>query len=151
MTGTFEGVGSLQFTPDNKWCYAYSGNIPATSGLIEYLTFKTNSEYIVGILQFNGTADDAAPATGDISVCVIKLDGVVISTLKTDTEDSYNGLTTVTQELVFPPFSLVECSVISSADAATRLGSLTFTGKVSGAIEQENLESISDNNKWASL
>jgi len=151
MTGTFEGVGSLQFSPDNKYAYAYSGNIPATTALVEYLTFNNNSEYIIGTFQFNGCVNDAAAAEGDISVCIIKLDGVDISTLKVDTEDSYNGLTTVTQDLIIPPFSLIQCSVISRFGVTNCNGSLTFTGKVSGAIEQENLESISDNNKWASL
>jgi hypothetical protein len=28
--------------------------------------------------------------------------------------------------------------------------SVLLTGKVNGAIEQENLEAITDNNKWAS-
>jgi len=150
MTGTFEGVGSLQFTPDNKWCYAYSGDIPASGASVEYLTFKTNSEYIVGILQFNGTVNDANITAGTISGCTIKLNGSVIATLKADTlqEDSPS---IVTQKLLLPPNSHLQVSVIADTDDANSQGSLIFIGKVSGAIEQENLESISDNNKWASL
>jgi len=112
------------------WFYAYSGDIPATTGLVEKLNFTTGKGVHVGTLQFNGCADDAAPATGVISVCVIQLNGVTVSTLKVDTEDSYNGLTSVTQELLLPPFTLVQCSVISSAGSVTRLGSLTFRGKI---------------------
>jgi len=39
---------SLQFTNDNKFCYAYSGPVTITSGAYtEGLNFKTNSEYVV--------------------------------------------------------------------------------------------------------
>jgi len=110
--------------------YAYSGDIPATAGLVEELNFATGKGIYLGTLQFNGTADDAAPATGDISVCVIKLNGSTISTLKVDTEDSYNGLTTVTQELLLPPNSVVQCSVISTNATTDRNASLTFIGRI---------------------
>jgi len=134
-----EGVGyGPQYTASTgsslnvigKWFYAYSGDIPATTGLVEKLNFTTGKGVHVGTLQFNGSANDAAASQGDISVCVIQLNGITVSTLKVDTEDSYNGLTTVTQELLLPPFTLVQCSVISSANAADRNASLTFSGKI---------------------
>ena len=126
---------AINFTPDNKRCYAYSGDIPATGALVEFLNFNTNSEYLIGTLQFNGCANDAAPAEGQISVCVAKINGVVVCTLKVDTEDSYNGLTSVAQELVIPPFSLFQCSVISGGVSSDRLGSLTFTGEAFGLTD----------------
>jgi len=112
------------------WFYAYSGDMAATTGLVEGLNFTTGKGIHVGTFQINGTANDAAPSTGDISVCVIKLNGITVSTLKTDTEDSYNGLTTVTQELLIPPLTLVQCSIISSAASTDRLASLTFSGRI---------------------
>ena len=38
---------------------------------------------------------------------------------------------------------------ISPSKIASRPWTVSLTGKVKGAIEQENLESITDNNKWA--
>jgi hypothetical protein len=134
-----EGVGygpqytattGLSLNVIGNWFYAYSGDIPSTTGLVEKLNFTTGKGVHVGTFQFNGPADDAAANAGDISVCLIQLNGVAVSTLKTDTEDSYNGLTSVTQELLIPPFTLVQCSVISSANASDRKASLTFSGKI---------------------
>ena len=45
MTGVFEGVGSLQFTPDNKLAYLYSGTKSINNGLGTLFEFKTGSEY----------------------------------------------------------------------------------------------------------
>ena len=49
MTGTFEGVGTLQFTPDNKHAYIYSGSLLNGSGAgaadQTILLFRNNSEY----------------------------------------------------------------------------------------------------------
>ena len=47
MTGTFQGVGSLQYTNDNKHVYAYTGSIALSVGNdLEVLRFQTTSEYL---------------------------------------------------------------------------------------------------------
>ena len=57
MTGTFEGVGSLQFTPDNKYAYGFSGPVAvphtgsASATLIEG---KTGLELIDLVLSLTG-------------------------------------------------------------------------------------------------
>jgi len=149
MSGTFEGVGSLQFTLDNKFAYAYSGLYKATTSFQEVLSFRTESEYIIGILQLNSGLDLSSPANRVTNSALIKFNGVSVSFIAagTLTDDSP---TSQTQALVIPPSTTVTVEVDSSS-TADRDFSVVFTGKVHGVIEQENLEAITDNNKWASL
>ena len=74
---------------------------------------------------------------------------VIVAILQPQTYQSNSG-GYVPIELIIPPFSEVKCTLQNFTDSST----LTFTGlvtaKVGGAIQQENLEAITDNNKWAS-
>jgi len=151
MTGVFEGVGSLQFSPDNKFCYAYNYYAMSATARSE-LTFTTGSEYIKGILQLNAGIQDGDPSAATVqSMATISFNGSNVSRLAAssgatpDRRPSSN-----TQELIIPPFTTVDIIVDDYNDYADRFGSLGFTGEVKGAIEQENLESITNNNKWAS-
>jgi len=150
MTGTFEGVGSLQFTPDNKYCYALSGLYTSSTTAAVQLIFNTNSEYIVGCLQLNMPVDDDAPNLANVSACDIKFNGVSIGIISGSSTDAGTNRS-VKQELIIPPFTEVELTVDSDGNESDRYGSLLFSGKVHGAVEQENLEAITNNNKWASL
>ena len=117
MTGVFEGVGTLQFSPDNKYCYAYSGSISPNSNAAPETTallFTTQSYIII----FDSVAEDDETATGQSPL-----------------------------DLIIPPFSKFEIKV---GNAATSPFTVLLVGEVKGAIEQENLESITNNNKWAS-
>jgi len=146
MTGVFEGVGTLQFSPDNKFCYAYSGT-KTTDGTvwdanIELLNFTTGSEYIIA--KFYMTSN---MITGNNLFVRIKLNDTTVLDLKTDGNPPLNP-DFRDYELVIPPFTEVDFLFGSQGIAATATGFLS--GKVKGAVEQENLESITNNNKWAS-
>jgi len=112
-----------------KRFYAYSGDIPASGASVEYLNFSTGKNIYLGTLQFNGTVNDANITAGTISGCTIKLNGSVIATLKADTlqEDSPS---IVTQELLLPPNSHLQVSVIADTDDANSQGSLIFIGRI---------------------
>jgi hypothetical protein len=151
MTGTFEGVGSLQFTPDNKMAYAYSGFYTAavSQAGIDVLTFTTNSEYIEATLIFNGFTAPTEPTYGDDGTMEVKFNGVQIAVVKCGTAAEVMP-SNVFLNLIIPPHTLVNVK-LESEGANTSVGaSVLLTGKVNGAIEQENLEAITDNNKWAS-
>jgi len=140
MTGVFEGVGTLQFSPDNKYAYAYSGDViaPTVGGYTSILSFTNNSEYLVADFNFGAT-----PTTTNIGF-LIRFNGVDIIEIPTREpfDKTYRTL------LIIPPFTTV--TVLADPDGADETVQTTMVAKVKGAIQQENLESITDNNKWAS-
>jgi len=141
MTGTFEGVGQLQFTPDNKFAYAYSGMVAgSTSAQTTYLEFTTNSEYIRTTIQ-NGSTNETTRKTVYIYFNDIQI-------VRNDIDNAYSFPNTY--EIIIPPFTKVSVTLQLGGDDGMSSW-FTLIGKVHGAIEQENLESITDNNKWASL
>jgi len=150
MTGTFEGVGSLQFSPDNKFCYAYSGLIQAGTGAVSQLLFETNSEYIKGTITVIGNIKIAAPADGGTSIYQISFNDVEVLRLKCDAKEE-DMPSTITAPIFIPPFTEVTVTALSEYGSADYLTSASLVGEVHGAIEQENLEAITNNNKWASL
>jgi len=146
MTGTFEGVGSLQFTPDNKFAYAYQSLSIADSGseTVTYFNFITGSEYLVGKLIGGRNMKSSGEITveitfNDVTVFKTKSDNGVTAT--------YNAPFSAEVPIIIPPFTNVKIIVSSDQQDEVSIG---LNCKVNGAIEQENLESITDNNKWAS-
>jgi len=143
MTGTFEGVGTLQFSPDNKRAYAYSGGVSTVAATdVTLLQFTTGSEYHIAKIQFwydaNGSGSNIEFKT---SFNDVKITTIIV----TDSNDA-EWCTPV--ELIIPPFTTVHIEAKNFTGTEAVLASLTT--KVKGAIEQQNLEAITDNSKWAS-
>jgi len=142
MTGVFEGVGTLQFTPDNKYGYAYSGISLVGTLATEVMTFKTESEYLVGQVSIFVISD----TTDDIEY-IVKFNDITIMETNTTSFKDYAPYQPI--PLIIPPFTVVTMEAFNQG-AGSKNVAMNFTGKVKGAIEQENLEAITDNNKWAS-
>jgi hypothetical protein len=147
MTGTFEGVGTLQFSPDNKYCYAYSGGFGSTTSSQTMLDFTTNGEYIVAKLITSGSIGFDTPG-GLKSAFKISLNGSIIALTLVDNQTDHSSSVTKLN-IILPPFSRFKVEVDSDDTNAGALSTAVFTGKVKGPVEQENLEAITDNNKWA--
>jgi len=144
MTGTFEGLTTLQFSPDNKFAYGYSGVItdPASSSAASTaLLFTTQSEYLEAKLTL--TTDEASTAAAFVE-CFFN--DIKIMRLVADSGSLNNPMITP-YDMLIPPFTKFELKVGANA---TMDFTAWITAKVHGAIEQENLEAITDNNKWAS-
>jgi len=145
MTGVFEGVGSLQFSPDNKYAYGFSGSIINGDGETDnLLLFKTNSEYID--TQFEvGFGDQRF---NDDMLIQLYLNDVVVAAnvYNNNYEIGYDKRFNV----IIPPFTNVKVEVVKKSGTGNVPVFLWLVGKVHGAIEQENLEAITNNNKWAS-
>lgn len=140
MSGTFEGLGTLQFTPDNKFAYAYSGMIVgSTSVKTTYLEFTTNSEYVNAIIQ-NGSTNETTRKT-----LYIYFNDILL--VRNDIDNAYAFPNTYS--VTIPPFTTVKIQIQLSGDDGMSSW-VTLNGKVKGAIEQQNLEAITDNNNWAS-
>ena len=145
MTGTFEGVGSLQFSPDNKLAYSYSGNFEVDDTEFTLLEFKTESEYIMAIVQFNINEAGA----GESYQHQIYFNDVVVQGYTSAGGTDAIGKPDVQLYILVPPFTTVKFTSANIQDSASRKCIVSFTGKVQGAVEQQNLESITDDNKWA--
>lgn len=145
MTGTFEGVGSLQFTPDNKFCYAFSGMIGVPNAETTMIEFQTEGEYL-DIQVHLGSAS----TSGDDYIWKMYLNDILImshyilNTYPIDRPDTGNTF-------LIPPFTKVTLTMENNTDATANNWFNSINGKVHGAIEQQNLESITDDNKWASV
>ena len=149
MTGTFEGVGTLQFSPDNKVAYAYSGVISCDNSETDLIQFDTNSEYIVGgwFAHFNQLTGD--PLASEDFRFILYLNSIQIAAIETN--DSQGSSRNTIQDIIIPPFTNVRITGRNYTGSVTEPVGVVVTGKVSGAIEQENLEAITNNNKWAKL
>jgi len=144
MTGTFEGLATLQFTPDNKYAYAYN-RLLVNNTTATFIEFTTEGYYLVGTIQMgrnmkSGAETDFLLLYNDITVYSAKYDNGAGQTLVMPTQAPL--------PIIIPPFTNVklQCEVNDDADTIA----LGLTAKVGGTIEQENLESITNNNKWAS-
>ena len=55
MSATYQGVNTLQFTPDNKYCYWYSGEFTSSTSLKKLGEFTTGSYtgsyYLIGEIR----------------------------------------------------------------------------------------------------
>jgi hypothetical protein len=139
MSATFNGVNSLQFTPDNKKCFAYGGTISAATGsLTTYLEFTTASEYIEGELQLNSAlrilSSEVKQSFGQIS-----FNDEIIALLTTGNEADDAPFFSQCK-LIIPPFTKVTVKLASDVNQPDTLQTATFTGNVYGSIEQFNLE-----------
>ena len=150
MSGTFQGVGTLQFTPDNKYAFAYSGEFTGASGTAPTtrLEFQTGSYYLVGKIRSAGMTDLGSPSTGMVLATRVYFNNKnaptadaskVILTFKTDgaSEDMPYA---DEASIIIPPFTLVSIVTDMDVSDASKDGSISFTGKVLGSIEQFNLE-----------
>tara|TARA_Y100001963_G_scaffold151874_1_gene235555 strand:- start:43 stop:444 length:402 start_codon:yes stop_codon:yes gene_type:complete len=130
MTATFQGVGTLQFTPDNKRAFAYSGDIlaPTAGSYSRLIQFETQSYYLVAKFNFGGE-----PSTINVGF-LIKLDGIDI--IEIPTREPYDMMYNV--DLIIPPFTTVE--VLADPDGTDLTVQTTMVAEVYGPIEQFDLE-----------
>jgi hypothetical protein len=133
MSGTFQGVNSLQFTPDNKYCYAYSGSLSVDTTEQTMLEFTTNSEYIIA--KFNFTALER---TGDQLFGNLYLNNVKLATSWSGLSTN-NGEPSYPLEIIIPPFTTLKATG-DNITAAGREFAVTMIGTVHGSIEQLDLE-----------
>jgi len=146
MTGTFEGVGSLQFTPDNKRAYAFSGIVGVDENEITLLEWRSESEYLEGLVLFNYYDNDS-----DAYRCRIYFNDVVVQGFVYYGKKDYKDNNEYPVPIIVPSFTNVKLTLQNIDNTNERSHIVSFTSKVKGAIQQENLESITNNNKWASL
>ena len=111
------------------------------------LDFRTDTEYLVTTIYFGyGTSSG-----NNIETHIVFNDQIVF---QAETENASSGEFSTGfahVKIIIPPFTHVQIGAINVSTADTRISTIALSGKVQGAIQQENLESITNNNKWASL
>ena len=112
----------LQFTNDNKFCYAYSGAIASEAGQIVILDFETNSEYIIAKFQPFYRSDSGNNITYRIKFNDIEVAGVELTSSRDYTP--YDEI-----HLIIPPFTKVEVTHANLSGGTNEAG-LNVTGKV---------------------
>jgi len=144
MSGTFEGVSTLQFTPDNKYAFAFSGKVTrSATGTDNLLVFETGSEYLVSNIQvcFGGVR------INDDFQANILLNDITVA------EETYNNNYEMASpqyfKMIIPPFTTVKIQVEKQTGTSTLESFAFLRAKVKGAIEQVDLEAITDGSKWA--
>ena len=113
-------------------CFAMMTPLAASTSSETQLSFTVGAGYIVGRFTMNGSADPTSTDAGNITVWTVKFNGQAVAVLKTEsaTEDMP---TTVYNEVIIPPFTLVEVTSQSNGNSPGRLISALFTGRVYGA------------------
>jgi len=142
MSGTFEGLGTLQFTPDNKNAYAYSGvkSIGPEEILLE---IQPNSEYLICEINIG-----AGSRTDNDYKARFVLDDIVV--FEKYLNNTYDPLPTIFNlDFIIPPFANFKLKIGNQSTVTAFNWSAILTAKVKGAIEQQNLEAITNANDWA--
>jgi len=122
---------ALNFTPDNKRVYAYSGLIGVDSTETTLLDFTTQSEYIdsLMVLNYAGGLAFAEDFYFQIYFNDVVVFGVVIGQATRENANS-NGI-----PMVIPPFTTVKITADNITDGDTRLMSAHVVGMAYGTIE----------------
>ena len=116
---------ALNFTPDNKHAYAYSGSLDISSEAT-MLDFDTNSEYLKGRFEFN--ADFSTGGGAGMRVQIFLNDQLVVE--ERDISSDWN---TGNNEfiLIIPPFTNVKVKCLGGSQDAN----INFTAKVFGMAD----------------
>jgi len=122
---------AINFTPDNKRAYAYTGAMTIDSGATDtVLEGNTNSEYLVA--EFQAGRNDKTSAE---IVHTIYLNSLLVWYSKMDNGKNPNQAPSSTPLLmIIPPFTHIEWKVASMDDATSNFTGL-FTAKTFGMTE----------------
>ena len=139
MSGTFSGVNTLQFSPDNKHAYAYSGSNLSTTAINDVpMVIQTQSYYLIGTIMYQGNFN-VANSGGSRGFCQVFFNGNMIGQILND-YDTGNMMQGAFMNVIIPPFTTVTFK--QGADTASSNLQYTVNGifDVKGPIEQFSLE-----------
>ena len=126
--GSFTGPAEALEVIGNH-AYAYAGATGASVTEATSLSFTTGNYYFVGVLTVNGACNVDDLATGTTSGFTLKMNGAIISIMKTDTL-SEDMPSTFKNAVIIAPYTEVEVLTQSEGNAADRLTSVLLTGRI---------------------
>jgi len=118
---------ALNFTPDNKRCYAYSGTVAFDENATTLLEFTTQSEYsVIDFLYMRNDSDSL-----DSKHRMFFNDVLVLSLpLSSGGQDRHS----VTQ-MIIPPFTKVLVTIQNVSNTSSASGMVAITGETYGMAE----------------
>jgi len=122
---------AINFTPDNKRCYAYSGEVSVANVELFLLDFQTNSEYIHGEVMLGSKAGE----NEDFEFKIYFNDVIVFSTLFGNQGHVNTGSWPI--PIIIPPFTAVKMSLDNLVDTDLRVWTVGLTGEAVGMIKTE--------------
>lgn len=122
-------VTGLQFTDDNKHAYGYSGAQLSTTLVTDVpLILKTQSEYLVGTIAYQGNFHDANSG-GTRGYCQVFFNDVMIGQILND-YDTGNMMQGAFMNVVIPPFTTVTFKQGADSSSANYRYTVNGTFKV---------------------
>jgi len=122
---------ALNFTPDNKQCYAYSGVGTATSATnFTGLDFTTNSEFVKGRVYFSMDNDDVASGEQVGWKIMLADQQITMSRVEASATDILDVTLTSYIDIIIPPFTNLKA--VSFTNASGVNCTFVFTGDVYG-------------------
>jgi len=123
---------SINFTPDNKQAYAYSGTLAVAGGTVSALLFNTNSEYIIAQIEIS--FDITGLGTGEDIGYQIKLNDVEIIDYDLGSNVGNPQWFIQSSRIIIPPFTKFE-GILYTSDASNINMGMTLTGSAIGMTE----------------
>jgi hypothetical protein len=120
---------AILFTPDNKRCYAYSGEVSVDDNETALLEFKTNTEYLDGLIQFNYIQVTSENFSYKVYFNDIVVQGYTVTHAIENT--SPDNLIPI----IIPPFTAVKLTAVNIEDDNSRGQIVSFTGRAIGMTE----------------
>jgi len=126
---------ALNFTPDNKHVWWYTGLVAgaSTGTNISLGSINTNSEYIVGTVQALGPIETGDSTNGSRTKLEVYFNDVLVLLLFND-YDTGNMMQSAVADLIIPPFTKVELKYNDSA-GSTYLYGASIVGKAYGMTD----------------
>jgi len=121
---------AINFTPDNKHCYAYSGEVSVSNTELFLLDFQTNTEYIVCQVQLGSAIRQA-----ENYEFRIYFNNVVIFYHTFENQGSEFVTIPNAMPLIIPPFTAVKMSLDNITDTDSRIWTVGLTGRAYGMTE----------------
>ncbi len=136
MSGTFQGVGTLQFSPDNKHAQIFSGAISANNIETTLLEYSTNSEYHMAQIIFNVVSNTTSDMDFKLYLNNVNILDMGLSSFR---EQWYYPI-----PIMIPPFSTVKITGRNNSSSGAEDLAASVISSVHGPIEQFNLEVNND-------
>jgi len=124
-------VNAINFTPDNKGCYAYSGAVGVAGDEKDLCNFDTNSEYLEAkiLFRYAGTGSE-----GDNYSYRVRFNDILIIAYLTD-HSLVQYQNNVLIPVIVPPFTNVRLTAENITDTSTHDQAVIFVGRAVGLTE----------------
>lgn len=122
FTGPQKGLSTI-----GEHCYAYSGNVEATTASQTVLSFATGKGYIIGEFTFNGfiQVDNVSIRQGAITLVFNNV--IVANQLTGDANEDMKA--DVKQKVLIPPNTFVEAKVVAASGDSDNFATVIFVGR----------------------